>query len=112
MWRLMSSESGIASSGGSSSSNGDGGGEDATPAWVWVDVGIAWAIAPAAGGSLQLSLWASIVPSWLCVTLALAFGLRAEEVRLGGMSARWSTRVARPIPAQKIWCPSSDFMTL
>lgn len=72
MWRLISTEADNTSSGG---------GGDATPAWVWVDVGIAWAIAPAAGGSLQLSLWGSIVPSWLCVTLALAYGLRAEEVR-------------------------------
>lgn len=88
LWRVISAEADIAGSGGgSSNSSGESGGGrgDATPAWVWVDVGIAWAMAPAAGGSLQLSLWGSIVPSWLCVTLALAHGLRAEEVRRGGM---------------------------
>lgn len=82
LWRSISSEADIASGGGGSSGGGGGGGE-ATPAWVWVDVGIAWAIAPVAGASLQLSLWGSIVPSWLCVTFALAHGLRAEEVRQG-----------------------------
>lgn len=82
MWRAVSSEA----AGGSSSSGRDGVSDTeaggATPAWVWVDVGVAWAIAPVAGGSLQLSLWRSIVPSWLFVTAALAFGLRAEEVRM------------------------------
>lgn len=82
MWWAVSSE---AAGGHSTSSGGDGASETgrggATPAWVWVDVGIAWAIAPVAGGSLQLSLWKSIVPSCLCVTGALAFGLRADEVR-------------------------------
>lgn len=72
MWRVVSSEA----AGGSASS----GSHTGTPSWVWVDVGIAWAMAPMAGGSLQLSLWRSIVPSWLCVTGALAFGLREEEV--------------------------------
>ncbi len=81
LWRLISSEAGNTRSGGTGGSDIDGGDGVATPAWVWVDLGIAWAIAPAAGGSLQLSLWGSIVPSWLCVTGALAFGLRAEEVR-------------------------------
>ena len=47
---------------------------------MWVDVAVAWVIAPLAGGSLELSLWGSIVPSWACVTVALGYGLRAEEV--------------------------------
>ncbi|CAB1117856.1 unnamed protein product [Ectocarpus sp. CCAP 1310/34] len=84
MWRGMSSE---AESAGTSGSGVEGGDAAGTPAWAWVDVGIAWAIAPAAGGSLQLSLWGSIVPSWLCVTVALAYGLRAEEVALDGDGA-------------------------
>ncbi|CAM9319366.1 unnamed protein product, partial [Ascophyllum nodosum] len=54
----------------------------ASPAWVWVDVGMAWAMAPLAGGNLQLSLWGSIVPSWLSITVALGYGLCAEEVAL------------------------------
>eukprot|EP00752_Nemacystus_decipiens_P011662 g10350.t1 len=83
MWRAVSSEA----AGGSSSGGGGGISDTVTPAWVWVDVGIAWAIAPAAGGSLQLSLWRSIAPSWLCVTGALVFGLRAEEVALDGDAA-------------------------
>ncbi|CAM9216135.1 unnamed protein product [Ectocarpus sp. 13 AM-2016] len=84
MWRGISSE---ADSGGTSGSGVEGGDAAGTPAWAWVDIGIAWAIAPAAGGSLQLSLWGSIVPSWLCVTVALAYGLRAEEVALDGDGA-------------------------
>lgn len=81
MWRGISSEVNSAST--TSGSGVEGGDAAGTPAWAWVDVGIAWAIAPAVGGSLQLSLWGSIVPSWLCVTVALAYGLRAEEVRAG-----------------------------
>lgn len=82
MWRLASSEADISASSDSGSNGGvAGGGGDGTPAWVWVDMGVAWAIAPAAGGSLQLSLWGCIVPSWACVTVALAYGLRAEEVQ-------------------------------
>lgn len=68
-WRVFSSEA---------TGNDDTG--VGAPAWVWVDIGVAWAMAPAAGGSLQLSLWGSIVPSWLCVTVALCYGLRTEEV--------------------------------
>lgn len=90
MWRAVSSE---AAGGSSSSGSGvdgvsDTGSLGGTPAWVWVDVGIAWAIAPVAGGSLQLSLWRSIVPSWLFLTGALAFGLRAEEVRVGEVNRK------------------------
>ncbi|CAN0172311.1 unnamed protein product [Ectocarpus sp. 6 AP-2014] len=85
MWRGISSEADSAST--TSGSGVEGGDAAGTPAWAWVDVGIAWAIAPAAGGSLQLSLWGSIVPSWLCVTVALAYGLRAEEVALDGDEA-------------------------
>lgn len=89
LWRLISSEAGNARSGDTGSTDivGDG---VATPAWVWVDLGIAWAIAPAAGGCLQLSLWGSIVPSWLCVTGALAFGLLAEEVRAEETTERFA----------------------
>ncbi|CAM9131909.1 unnamed protein product [Ectocarpus fasciculatus] len=85
MWRVISSEADSTSTTNASGVEGDD--AAATPAWAWVDVGIAWAIAPAAGGSLQLSLWGSIVPSWLCVTVALAYGLRAEEVALDGDGA-------------------------
>lgn len=84
LWRVISSEAGNTSTGGAGGGEIDGQGGVSTPAWVWVDMGMAWVLAPAAGGSLQLSLWGSIVPSWLCVTGALAFGLRAEEVRMEG----------------------------
>eukprot|EP00903_Cladosiphon_okamuranus_P012090 g11349.t1 len=87
MWRAVSSEAAGGSSSSGGNSVGDAEARGATPAWVWVDVGIAWATAPVAGGSLQLSLWRSIVPSWLCVTAAMAFGLRAEEVALDGEAA-------------------------
>lgn len=83
VWHSTSSEAASNSSGGSSgssSSTSTGGSVDAAPAWVWVDVAVAWAIAPLAGGSLELSLWGSVVPSWACVTVALGYGLRAEEV--------------------------------
>ena len=84
VWHSTSSEA-ASNSGGSgassTSSTSAGVNVDAAPAWVWVDVAVAWAIAPLAGGSLELSLWGSVVPSWACVTVALGYGLRAEEVR-------------------------------
>lgn len=57
-----------------------GASDGAAPAWVWVDIGIAWALAPVIGGSLQLGLWVAMVPSWLCVTLTVGYEIRAEEV--------------------------------
>lgn len=52
----------------------------ASHAWIWVDLSMAWVLSPLTGAGLELSLWWSVVPSWLCVTMAAGYALRAEEV--------------------------------
>eukprot|EP00904_Undaria_pinnatifida_P012028 jgi/Undpi1/7956/HiC_scaffold_24.g10428.m1 len=85
VWHSTSSEASSNSTTATTTttSSSAGGTADAAPAWVWVDIAVAWAVAPLTGGSLELSLWWSVIPSWACVTVALGYGLRAEEVALG-----------------------------
>lgn len=83
MWRLSSSEASSFGGDDSGSSSTEGGTEgDPLPAWIWMDISMAWVLSPITGAGLELSLWWSIVPSWLCVSLAVGYTLRAEEVRI------------------------------
>lgn len=70
IWELSSTEA-----------DGDTDG-DSLPAWVWMDMSMAWVLAPITGAGLELTLWCSIVPSWLCVTMAVIITLRIEEVMI------------------------------